>query len=129
MQHHTKTPNQAGGMRAFVVVVVLFAAGAAGYGTWNLAQSSDKSLKTFDGTVTAINRQGGDACLTYQIDQKMYVAVDCPSMGGQAGFTGDYDRHVMPGSRVTVRGHLRLDSTDHTTYQLDKPGTYLRLSK
>lgn len=84
---------------------------------------------TLEGQVVRIIHPEG-ACLTYQIDENTYVSVECPGMEGYQGFTGDYDKDIKVGDKVVVRGNPRsTESSDHQTYHLAKPGTYMRLAE
>ena len=91
---------------------------------------SDRKVGTpvnFEGQVTQIINQGGETCLTYQIDRTKHVAVMCPDMAGYQGFTGEYDKTIAVGDRVMVRANLKsIQNSSHQTYHLNSTGTYLR---
>ena len=83
-----------------------------------------------EGQVTQIINQGGETCLTYVINTRDYVAVGCPSMAGQDGFSGNYDKNIQVGNKVTARGTPKSTTRqDHKTYHLNSPGSYLRLAE
>ncbi len=90
-------------------------------------KDNNSSLVTFEGQVTQIIDQGGETCLTYQIDKSKYVAVTCPDMAGYKGFAGEYDKAVVVGDRVAVKASLKsIGNSSHQTYHLDSSGMYLR---
>lgn len=145
MKYFAKPQNQEGAAHlVLVIVAVLLLVAGSGYFVWN-SKKTDKSSKTdssvkvspnavagtilesFEGTITSINHPNG-ACLTYVVDKTKNVAAECPGMSGVEGFTGEYDKNAKVGDKVSVKGHLRLKSADHTTYHLEKSGTYLRLA-
>lgn len=85
------------------------------------------ALVNFEGQITQIVNHGGESCLTYYVNDSKRVAVMCPDMAGYEGFSGKYDKNIVVGDRVTVRGNLKtIRNSAHQTYHLDSPGTYLK---
>ncbi len=113
-----------------LVVVAVLGVGAVMLLKHSNPTPTNSSTLTIEGKVISIVDQGGDTCLTYVLNTNDYIAVRCPDMSGYKGFTGTYDKDIKVGDTVTANGTLKTPSTsNHKTYHLDKPGTYLQLKR